>query len=114
MLKRISVLALTVMMGMMLLASPASAQTVTVENNTGAKLTKLFISNAETNSWDDNALTGKTLAPGESFDLTFNGKFTMYDLLAVFDDGQQKPYYGINVRQFTFIRLNPDGVETHK
>lgn len=112
---KISVLALTVMMGVMIFASSASAQTVMVENNTGARLTKIFISNAETNSWDDNALAaGKTLAPGESFELTFNGKFTMYDLLAVFDNGQQRPYYGINVRQFTFIRLNPDGVETHK
>lgn len=101
-------------MALILLAGPAAAQTVKVENNTDAGLTSLFISNAETNSWDDNVLGGKVLAPGASQDITFNGKFTMYDLLAVFDNGLQRPYYGINVRKFSFIRLNKDGVETHQ
>ena len=112
--KYFALLPLIVLMGLIFFAQPASAQTVTVENNTGAGLTKLFISNAETNSWDDSVLAGKVLAPGESFEVTFNGKFAIYDLLAVFDNGREQPYYGINVRQFTFIRLNTDGVETHK
>lgn len=92
----------------------ASAQTVTVENNTGAKLTELYISNADTNSWDDNVLAGKTLAPGDSHKVTFNGRYMMYDLKAVFDNGQEQPYYGINVRKYTYVRLNPGGVESYK
>ena len=111
--KRFFALTFFLLMGVILYANQASAQTVTVENNTGSSLTKLFISNADTNSWDDNVLK-KNLAPGESLGVTFNGKFAIYDLLAVFDNGQERPYYGINVRQFTYIRLNNDGVETHK
>lgn len=111
--KRFFALTFFLLMGMMLFVNQASAQTVTVENNTGSGMTKLFISNADTNSWDDNVLK-KNLAPGESFNVTFNGKFAIYDLLAVFDNGQERPYYGINVRQFSYIRLNNNGVETHK
>lgn len=92
----------------------ASAQNVTVENNTGAKLTELYISNADTNSWDDNVLAGKVLAPGDSFQLTFNGRYMVYDLKAVFDNGQERPYYGINVRNYSFVRLNPEGAESYK
>ncbi len=109
-------LAPLVMAGLWLLlpAAPAAAQTVTVENNTGAKLTELYISNADTNSWEDNVLNGKVLAPGDSFKVTFNGKYVMYDLKAVFDNGQEQPYYGINVRKYAYVRLNPGGVESYK
>jgi hypothetical protein len=92
----------------------ASAQAVTVENNTGAKLTELYISNADTNSWEGNVLAGKTLAPGDSFKVTFNGRYMMYDLKAVFEGGQEQPYYGINVRKYSYVRLNPGGVESYK
>lgn len=92
----------------------ASAQVVTVENNTGAKMTELYISNADTNSWEGNVLGNKTLAPGDSHQVTFNGRYMMYDLKAVFDNGQEQPYYGINVRKFSYVRLNPGGVESYK
>lgn len=105
---------LLILAGLFLFAHQAEAQTITVENNTGAGLAKLFISNAETNSWDGSVLKGRVLAPGESFEVTFNGKFAIYDLLAIFDNGREQPYYGINVRQFSYIRLNTNGVETHQ
>lgn len=92
----------------------ALAQTVTVENNTGARMTELYISNADTNSWDDNVLAGKVLAPGDTFQLTFNGRYMMYDLKAVFDNGQQQPYYGINVGKYSYVRLNSGGAESYK
>lgn len=93
-------------------ALPALAQTVTVENNTAFNLTELYISNGDTNSWEGNMLGGKTLAPGQSLGVTFNDKYAVYDLKAVFDNGREQPYYGINVRKFSYIRLNPDKVET--
>ena len=93
-------------------SGPALAQQVTVENNTSEKLMELYISNADTSSWEDNVLKGKTLAPGDSFQLTFDGRFMMYDLKAVYDSGREQPYYGVNVRKFNYIRLNPGGVES--
>ncbi|MDL2260362.1 hypothetical protein LJB99_05775 [Deltaproteobacteria bacterium OttesenSCG-928-K17] len=101
----------TIFAALMLTALPALAQTVTVENNTASKLVELYISNADTNSWEGNVLKDKALAPGQSFEVTFDGKYIVYDLKAVFDDGREQPYYGINVRKFNYVRLNPDKVE---
>ncbi len=102
--------------GLILLAvsGQALAQQVTIENNTASQLSELYVSNADTNSWEENVLNGKLLNPGDKFDYTFNGKYTMYDLKAVYDNGREQPYYGINVRQFRYIRLNTDGVESFK
>lgn len=100
-------------LGLLIMSSAALAQKVTVENNTSAAITELFISNADTNSWDDNVLAAP-IAPGGKHEVSFNGRYQMYDLKAVFDSGREQPYYGINVRTYSYIRLNADKVEVFK
>jgi len=111
--KRLRIGFLAAALGLLLLPSLALAQKVTIENNTNSAIKELFISNADTNSWDDNVLQAP-VAPGAKHDVTFNGQYKMYDLKAVFDSGQEQPYYGINVRTYNYIRLNSSGVEVFK
>jgi hypothetical protein len=112
--KSLSIFLAGFLLSLTFMAAPALAQQVTIENNTSANLSELYVSNVDTNSWEDNVLGGRVLKPGDKFEHNFNGKYTMYDLKAVFDNGREQPYYGINVKQFRYIRLNPDGVESFK
>lgn len=107
--RKISRAGLAVFLGLFLWALPAAAETITIENNTGLDVVKLYTSNNDTNSWEEeeNILGGRILAAGESMKIELNGRFMMYDLKAVFADGSERPYYGVDIHKFTRVKLNP-------
>ncbi len=111
--KKISRAGAAVFLGLFLWALPAAAETISIENHTGQDVVRLYTSNHDANTWEEeeNVLGGRILAVGDSIKVDLNRRFMMYDLKAVFADGSERPYYGVNIRKFTRVRLNPGGAD---
>lgn len=88
-------------------AGAASAQTESVsfrlENNTGAVLVALHISDTGTNDWEEDVLDVDVVMPGESVDVTIDDGLSdcEYDVRADFSDGDT-----IDVRGVDFCELD--------
>lgn len=91
---------------LLLLPTVALADKVVIENNTGSALAELYISNADTNSWEEDVLGRDTVGPGDSVRVDLGRNYMMYDFRAVFNNGEEHIYTNINVRKYKNIRLN--------
>lgn len=94
------------LLGLVLLPAVALADKVVIENNTGQTLEELYISNADTNSWEEDVLGRDTVGPGDSVRVEFGRNYMMYDLKAVFGNGEEHVYTDINIRKYKNVRLN--------
>ena len=100
-----------IVLSLVLLPAAALADKVVIENNTGSALAELYISNADTNSWEEDVLGRDVVAPGDSVRVDLGRNYMMYDFMAVFDNGAKQTYTNINVRQDKNIRLNADDAD---
>lgn len=78
----------------------ASKDGFRVENNSGEDIVELYVSASTRASWDTNILGGDVLTTGESTPVTFGDpspQNCLYDIMAVFSDGQTIEDYQINV-----------------
>ena len=94
-------------------AGLAAAQTVTIENNTASAINQLYISNSDTQSWEEDVLGGDVLESGASVNVSFGRAYMMYDLLAIFDNGAEHIYDQINIREVSSIILNAEDAELY-
>ncbi|NJN86658.1 MAG: hypothetical protein HC881_10515 [Leptolyngbyaceae cyanobacterium SL_7_1] len=78
----------------------ASKDNFLVQNNSGEDIVELYVSASSRASWDTNLLGGDVLASGESTPVTFGDpspQSCLYDIMAVFSNGQTVEDYQINV-----------------
>jgi len=62
------------MVGMGAQAARAGAQDFTIHNNTGFKITKLYVEpESNTKDWGDEVLKGETIDNGDQYKITLNG-----------------------------------------
>ena len=106
MIKKLMGLGMVVALGLLLLPSAALADKIVIENNTGSTLTELYISNADTNSWEEDVLGRGSIGPGDSVRVDLGRNYMVYDILAKFSNGEEHIYTGINVRKYRNVRLN--------
>lgn len=94
-----SVLALT---GVSLIAETALAEKsdFRVYNDSNSTITELYVSESSRDSWDNDILGADVLTTGSSIQVVFgdaSANVCIYDILAVFADGQTVEDYQVNV-----------------
>lgn len=94
-----SVLTLT---GVSLMAEKALAEKADfrVYNDSNSTITELYVSESSRDSWDNDILGADVLTTGSSIQVIFGNTSTnicIYDILAVFADGQTVEDYQVNV-----------------
>lgn len=71
-----------------------------VHNNSEIAITELYVSESSRDSWDNDILDTDVLATGSSIQVVFGDdspNTCMYDILAIFADGQSVEDYRVNV-----------------
>lgn len=95
-----------------LVASTASAQAlnrwVTVENLTGVTMREFYASNRDQRTWGQDWLGSSMLYSGQSVDFNIDdgSGYCIYDLKAVFVDGDEVTSMGFNVCELGTWRIN--------
>lgn len=94
----------------LLVAAPVMAQEAvfTLNNATSFGVVEFYGSADGDVSWEENILAGQTLAPGASLSVNFdNGSgVCVYDLRAVFDDGDESVVQDVDVCTEKSVTLN--------
>jgi hypothetical protein len=73
-------------------AAFADPRDFTLENDSLAYVTNLYVSPASSDTWGDDVLGEDVLPPGQSVDITFDtslDRTCIYDLLVVTEEGAQ-------------------------
>lgn len=71
-----------------------------VQNNSNNAITELYVSDSSRDSWDNDILEADVLNSGSSIQVLFGDdspNVCIYDILAVFEDGQSVEDYQVNV-----------------
>lgn len=92
-------------------ADGQAAKALTIENNSRMDMIELYPSNLDTGAWGQELLKGKTLGYGDRMEANIDARMKMLDLRAVFANGTERTYYGIDVQKYSRIRLNTMDME---
>ena len=87
------------------------AKALTIENNSRMDMIELYPSNLDTGAWGQDILKGKTLGYGDRVEAKVDSRMKMLDLRAVFANGTERTYYGIDVQKYSRVRLNTMDME---
>lgn len=71
-----------------------------VYNDSNSTITELYVSESNHDSWDNDILGADVLATGSSINIVFgdtSSNVCIYDILAIFADGQSVEDYQVNV-----------------
>lgn len=71
-----------------------------VYNDSNSTITELYVSESNRDSWDNDVLGADVLAIGSSTNIVFSdtsANVCIYDILAIFADGQSVEDYQVNV-----------------
>ena len=66
--------------GVLVFASSAYAQTLTLINGSTSDLDGVYISASATDDWEENLIEGKILPSGNQLTITINGQYDKFDL----------------------------------
>lgn len=94
--------------------SQSEARKLTIENNSRMDMVELYPSNLDTGSWGQELLKGKTLGYGNRVEINVDSGLKMLDLRAVFANGTERTYYGLDVQKFSRARLNTMDMEPYE
>lgn len=109
-----NLLTLTTAGAFILFATAASAQSydnkdrrVVIINDTSEYMVGLYASNVGTDSWEENMVRGRPVAPGASLTANIDDGtgFCHYDLRAVFESGAHVERHRVNVCNIETWRL---------
>ncbi|BAO82201.1 hypothetical protein SRAA_2347 [Serpentinimonas raichei] len=82
------------------LAGPALAQSyyVDITNRTGFVITHIYVSPANSSSWEEDVLGNKVLAKGATHRVTLTGyRSPIFDIKLVDEDGDSYTYWKVDV-----------------
>jgi hypothetical protein len=85
----------------------AGKQDFDLINATGYTIAELYVAPSSSNNWEEDVLGRDTLGDGEGVTINFapNQKACMYDLLIVWEDGDQATWEGFNLCTVSEITL---------
>lgn len=78
----------------------ASKENFMVDNTSNMTIVELYVSSSNVDTWENDILESGVLNPGESTQVFFGDpspQSCLYDILAVFEDGQTVEDYQVNV-----------------
>ncbi len=95
-------------------AAQAGTQDFTLTNATGYQIDSIFVSPTTQSSWEDDVMGRDALADGEAVDITFDAPDgqCMWDLKAVYNDGEEAVWIGFNLCTLSSITLHYDNGTT--
>lgn len=88
----------------------AGKQDFDLVNATGYTIAEVYVAPSSSNNWEDDVLGRDILVDGETVTINFapNQKACMYDILVVWDDGDQASWDNFNLCTVTEITLHWD------
>lgn len=88
-------------------AALAGQQDFTIVNKTGYPLKHIYVSESNSNSWDEDVLGRDILNDGESFELSFAKAETTckWDMKVAYDDGETATWQGLDLCQISKLTL---------
>lgn len=90
---------------------PGAAGKLTIDNNSRMDMVELYPSTLNSGAWGQEQLKGKTLGYGDRVEIDIDPGLKMVDLRAVFANGTERTYYGINVQKYSRVRLDTMDME---
>lgn len=102
----ISCLATTTTLNMPI--ASASPLDFRLHNHTGAVIVGIYVSDSRIDNWEENLLNGDALGPDQDVSINFNGSanWCLFDIKAVFSDGDYAEKYDVNLCQITDFYFN--------
>lgn len=76
------------------LATLASAGTLTLVNKSASDIHAIYISDSNSNDWEENILEGYMLPSGNQVDIQIEGSYNSFDLRVEDEDGSYEDYSG--------------------
>jgi len=95
-------------------ADGPAGKNLTIENNSRMDMIELYPSNLDTGVWGQDLLKGKTLGYGDRMEAGVDSRMKMLDLRAVFANGTERTYYGIDIQKYSRVRLNTMDMEPYE
>lgn len=88
-------------------AAQAGQQDFTIVNKTGYALKHIYVSEAHSNSWDDDILGRDILNDSETLDVTFGkaDKTCKWDLKVAYDDGETAVWENLDLCKIAKLTL---------
>lgn len=93
----------------LLVAGVAFAKDIAVINGTDFDIRRVYMSDAEDNSWGDDLLGEDVLHPGEGLRITVSGTPNALDLSLYDDEGQEVIFHELDFTDFHTLTVFPDG-----
>ncbi|MFM6631264.1 MAG: hypothetical protein ACKPJP_12040 [Microcystis panniformis] len=80
-----------------------------LHNHTRYTIVRIQVSDSRNTNWGPNLIPGDNLRPGEDTNINFNGpvNWCLFDIKAVFSDGDYGEKYEVNLCQITDFYFNP-------
>lgn len=73
----------------------AEAGNISVVNATGFDLYEIYVSDSGTNDWEDDMLGSEVLSSGQTLQISVNGSYQSFDLMAVDNEGTSVRWMGL-------------------
>jgi len=101
------------MLATMVVASTSAAladlRDFTLANNSGVTITHVYVSSADTASWEEDVLGYDVLLPGDSVDITFSDfgpSVCSYDIKVLAAGGREGYLYGVDLCATTLVTFS--------
>ena len=101
------VFAAACLLGLVPLAAPAWADPLLVENGTDRPLCQLRLTEAAVWAWSEDHFA-ECLPPGRFREVPLPDNPGRMDVLAVFEDGRTRTYYGLDLSRYRYLLLWED------
>ena len=92
MMKKVSVLVLSLLILVFSFAAVASAATIMIKNNTGVTIEELYLSDSGTEDWEEDVLGNDVLDHGETLRINVDGSYQKFDIAIVTEAGEEAIY----------------------
>lgn|GEM_PF-3355172 len=111
------ILLLVAALGLAWPLSAAQAEPIILKNGTDRPINAVYLAPAGTNDWIGWGGNDRYLEPGRKWRLELDPSSPAEgprDLRAVFDDGQDRIYFGLNLNLYAYVLLGETGAELYE
>ena len=103
--RKLSVFVLFVAALLFVFSVAAEASTISITNQTGYAIHQIFLSDSDTDDWEEDVLGDNILPNGATLQVQVQGSFSQFDLMSIDEDGDAFAWHGFpgNTTQITLV-----------
>lgn len=90
--KKLLVIALMSFFMLCALSAQALAKKLTITNNTASEIHAIYISDGDSNDWEENIIEGYMLPSGNEVEIQIEGSYKQFDLRVEDEEGNYEDY----------------------